>query len=215
MNKHGVVTSTRIWAIQPDTTPVRREIACVPPKPLRTNFHSPYKLFTDGAHRLLLSPQQLVFGILPSEQTEVNVNNSSGGVIYKNFVPIQTLTVTGFDDQTLPNSSPYEPEALGLLAGLTLLGDNALNVEAYTDSKTLIGKLRKYTLKVSEEYTTDHLIARLHQLIDRYNVNLQWVKGHPERKLKLKRINWSSPQDIGIYIADQMTRGEVIDPAPL
>ncbi len=38
--------------------------------------------------------------------------------------------------------------------------------------------------------------------------------GHPERKPKLKQINWS-PQDIGIYIADQMTQGEVIDPALL
>ena len=77
-----------------------------------------------------------------------------------------------------------------------------------------IGKLRQYKLKVSEEYTADHLNARLHQLITRYHVDLQWVKGHPERRPKLKRINWS-PQDIGIYIADQMTQGEVTDPTPL
>jgi hypothetical protein len=160
-NKHGVVTSTRIWAIQPDTFPVMRE--AVPEH--STLPLTPYKLFTDGAHKLLLSPQQLVFGILPCEQTTVKVKNSSGGVIYKNSTPFKTLTVTGFDDQTIPNSSPYEPEALGLLAGLTILGDDALNVEAFTDSKALIGKLRQYRLKVSEEYTADHLIARLHQLI--------------------------------------------------
>jgi len=213
-NKHGVVTSTCIWAIQLDTFPVMRETAQVPPALPRTKFVSPYKLFTDGAHKLLLSPQQLVFGILPCELSTVKVKNSSGGVIYKNSVPFKTLTVTGFDDQTLPNSSPYEPEALGMLAGLTILGEDALNVEAFTDSKTLIGKLRQYKLKVSEEYTADHLIARLHQLITRYHVDLQWVKGHPERRPKLKRINWS-PQDIGIYIADQMTQGEVTDPTPL
>jgi ribonuclease HI len=188
-NKNGVVTSTSIWAIQPDTTPVRCASKQAPTIAPRSKLVSPYKLFTDGAHRLLLSPQQLVFGILPCELSSVKVKNSSGGVIYKNFVPFKTLTVTGFDDQTIPNSSPYEPEALGLLAGLTTLGDNALNVEAFTDSKALIGKLRQYRLKVSEEYTADHLIARLHQLITRYHVDLQWVKGHPERRPKLKRIN--------------------------
>jgi hypothetical protein len=67
-----------------------------------------------------------------------------------------------------------------------MLSDNALNIEVFTDSKTLIEKLRQYRLKVSEDYTADHLFAHLHKLITRY---LQFAKGHPEQRFKLKRIN--------------------------
>ena len=114
----------------------------------------------------------------------------------------------------IPNSSSYEPEAIGLLAGLTTLGNNAYKATAYTDSKVLIGKLRQYRIKTTLEYTADPLISRLHQIISRYHVELQWVKGHPERRAKHKRKDWS-PMDIGIYIADQMTMGAVDDLAPL
>jgi ribonuclease HI len=223
-NKKGVVTSTRIWAIQPDSTPIRQETVLRTPAPLpppSPTFFSPYRLFTDGAHRSLLSAQQIVFGVLPcdlsgssDDSSALRIENSSGGVIYKGRVPIQTLTVTGFDDDSMPNSSSYESEAIGLLAGLTLLGDNALKVAAYTDSSVLLGKLRQYRIKATLEYTADPLISRLHQMISRYQVELNWVKGHPERRAKLKRKDWS-PMDIGIYIADQMTKGNVDDLAPL
>jgi hypothetical protein len=78
----------------------------------------------------------------------------------------------------------------------------------------LIGKLRQYRVKSTNEYSADPLITRLYQMISRYHVDLQWIKGHPETRAKLKRKDWS-PLDIGIYIADQMTRGEVDDLAPL
>jgi ribonuclease HI len=146
--------------------------------------------------------------------SELKVQNASGGVIYKNLLPVQTLTVTGFDHQTIPNSSSYEPEAIGLIAGLITLGKDALNVEAFTDSKALIRKLSQYKRKPSDEYVADHLIARLHELISQYHVDLTWVKGHPERRSKLKRKDWSR-QDIGIYIADQMTQGGIDDLPPL
>ena len=213
-NKNGVVTSTSIWAIQPDSTPVSRIMPTAPTVFPKTKFRSPYRLFTDGAHRQLLSTQQIVFGILPCDLSELKVQNASGGVIYKNLLPVQTLTVTGFDHQTIPNSSSYEPEAIGLLAGLITLGKDALNVEAFTDSKALLGKLGQYKRKPSDEYVADHLIARLHELISQYHVNLTWVKGHPERRSELKRKDWSR-QDIGIYIADQMTKGGVDDLPPL
>ena len=86
------------------------------------------------------------------------------------------MTVTGFDHQMIPNSSSYEPEAIGLLAGLITLGKDALNVEAFTDSKALLGKLGQYKRKPSDEYVADHLIARLHELISQYHVNLTWVR---------------------------------------
>ena len=135
-------------------------------------------MFTDGAHRNLLSAQQIVFGILPCElnspdSSVPSVQNASGGVIYKDRLPIQTLTVTGFDDQIIPNSSSYESEAIGLLAGLTILGDKAYKVTAYTDSSVLLGKLRQYRIKTTIEYTADPLISRLHQIISRYHVELQ------------------------------------------
>jgi hypothetical protein len=114
----------------------------------------------------------------------------------------------------MPNSSSYESEAIGLLAGLSALGDNALKVTAYTDSKVLIGKLRQYRQKYTTEYSSDPLISRLYQLISRYHVDFQWVKGHPERRSNLKRKDWG-PMDIGIYIADQMTMGGIEDLAPL
>ena len=189
----------------------------VPPPPLplpKPNFRSPYRLFTDGAHRQLLSAQQIVFGILPCDLLHLPVQNASGCVIYKGQFPLQTLTVTGFDDQVMPNSSSYEAEAIGLLAGIGALGENALKVTAYTDSKVLIGKLRQYRLKCTMEYSSDPLITRLHQVISRYHVDLQWVKGHPERRATLKRKDWT-PMDVGIYIADQMTKGGVEDFSPL
>jgi hypothetical protein len=167
-NKKGVVTGTKILAIQPDSTPVRQTTSAMmsTPVPLPSpTFHSPYRLFTDGAHKHLLSAQQVVFGILPCEFSELRVQNASGGVIYKGHHPIQTLTVTGYDGQIIPNSSSYEPEAIGLLAGLTTLGDCALKVTAFTDSQVLVGKLRQYRLKSTTEYSADPLITRLHQII--------------------------------------------------
>jgi hypothetical protein len=47
-------------------------------------------------------------------------------------------------------------------------------------------------------------------MVSKYHVDLQWVKGHPERRAKLKLKDWS-PMDIGIYIADQMTAGAIED----
>jgi ribonuclease HI len=217
VNKKGIVTSTKIWAIQPDSIPVRiPPVALLPPPRALppASFQSPYRLFTDGAHRKLLSVQQIIFGILPCDLSSQSVLNSSGGVIYKDRYPFQLITVTGFDRQVIPNSSSYESEAIGLLAGLSALGERALQATAYTDSKALLGKLRQYRIKVTAEYSADPLITRLHCIVSQFHVNLQWVKGHPERRAKHKRKDWTE-QDIGIYIADQMTFGEVNDLAPL
>jgi hypothetical protein len=50
-NKKGVVTSTKILAIQPDSTPVRRELDVITSPlipPSKSDFLSPYRLYTDG-----------------------------------------------------------------------------------------------------------------------------------------------------------------------
>ncbi len=80
------------------------EAMLLPPRPLPSvSFQSPYRLFTDGAHRKLPSVQQIIFGILPCDLSSQQALNSSGGVIYKDQYPIQLITVTGFDRQVIPD----------------------------------------------------------------------------------------------------------------
>jgi hypothetical protein len=133
-----------------------------------------------------------------------------------------TLRATG----TLANISSYSAEtiAAGVAAQLITNARNNLGGSIYTDSQSLVNKVRKIkhasewrsmqTLECGHLYGLSRNASSQGMFLKKLmfhasDIDLHWVRGHPER-LRLSPADWTNAQ-LGNYVADRTTLGRYAD----